>query len=46
MNDIDTMDILGFLHLRAWAAARENAPKKRFIDQIWQKPDKTPVTVR
>lgn len=39
MNDIDTMDMLGYLHVRAWAAkreyAREHTPKKAFIDDVW-----------
>ncbi|MBQ3760869.1 MAG: hypothetical protein II875_02520 [Clostridia bacterium] len=46
MNDIDEMDILGYLHLRAWAIRKEKEPKKRYIDEIWQQPGKAAVTVR
>ena len=46
MMDIDEMDILGYLHLRAWAIKKEKEPKKRYIDEIWQQPGKAAVTVR
>ena len=38
MQEIDGMDVLGFLRLRAWDAQREHAktiPKAGFIDQLW-----------
>ncbi|MEG1192712.1 MAG: hypothetical protein RR296_10425 [Clostridia bacterium] len=38
MKDIDEMDMVGFLLLRAWDAGREQekrAPKRGFIDQVW-----------
>ena len=38
MKEIDEMDMLGFLRLRAWDAQREQekkSPKTRFIDQVW-----------
>ena len=38
MKEIDEMDILGFLHIRAWKAAREkerHAPKHGYIDEVW-----------
>ena len=37
-DDIDRMDMLGFLRVRAWKLHREKtekAPKKAFIDQVW-----------
>ena len=38
MKEIDEMDMLGFLRLRAWDATREQEkkkPRKRFIDEVW-----------
>jgi hypothetical protein len=38
MNDIDGMDVIGFLRLRAWKAGRgkkERAPKRAYIDEVW-----------
>jgi hypothetical protein len=38
MNDIDSMDMLGFFHVRAWEANRvkaAKAPKRRFIEEVW-----------
>ena len=38
MREIDEMDMLGFLRLRAWDAHREQEKKKpryRFIDEVW-----------
>ena len=38
MHEIDAMDMLGFLRLRAWDAGREienKAPKHAYIDQVW-----------
>ena len=38
MNEIDQMDMLGFLRIRAWDAQREQQrlePKNAFIDEIW-----------
>lgn len=45
MNDIDNMDMLGFLTVRAWSANHKKKkaprPKKAYIDQVWpgSKPD-------
>ena len=38
MTEIDQMDMLGFLHIRAWNANRTKAkkePKSAFIDEVW-----------
>ncbi|MBQ3268341.1 MAG: hypothetical protein IJH09_00310 [Clostridia bacterium] len=40
MREIDEMDMLGFLKIRAWDARREYskehaAPKKAYIDELW-----------
>ena len=40
MKDIDEMDMIGYLHVRAWDARREYdkvhvAPKKVYIDEVW-----------
>jgi len=38
MKEIDDMDMLGFLRIRAWDANREQAgkqPKRAYIDQVW-----------
>ena len=38
MKEIDEMDMLGFLRLRAWDAIREQEkkkPRQRFIDEVW-----------
>ena len=38
MKEIDEMDMLGFLRLRAWDAQREaekKKPRQRFIDEVW-----------
>ena len=42
MKDIDEMDMLGYLSLRAWASRKEDEaahakPPKRYIDEIWPK---------
>ena len=37
-DDIDRMDMLGFLKIRAWKLNREKelkAPKQAYIDQVW-----------
>ena len=37
-DDIDRMDMLGFLRIRAWDARREQKkkePKRTYIDQVW-----------
>ena len=39
MREIDEMDFLGFLRLRAWDAGREQKqknPRRAYIDQVWQ----------
>ena len=38
MTELDSMDMLGFLRIRAWDAKREmekKKPKHRFIDEVW-----------
>ena len=38
MQEIDQMDMLGFLRLRAWDAKKEQKslePKPAFIDEVW-----------
>lgn len=38
MNDIDSMDMLGFLRIRAWDAqqrAKKEQPRPAYIDQVW-----------
>ncbi|MEG1195103.1 MAG: hypothetical protein RSE58_05940 [Clostridia bacterium] len=40
MKEIDEMDMLGFLRIRAWDARREKIKKEphpAFIDQVWPK---------
>lgn len=39
MSEIDGMDMLGFLHVRAWSARKEKEkkqPRHAYIDQVWQ----------
>ena len=38
MQDIDQMDMLGFLKIRAWNARKEQKKKEpipRYIDEVW-----------
>ena len=38
MHEIDGMDMLGYLRIRAWKASREKTkrePVRRFIDEAW-----------
>ena len=38
MQEIDEMDMLGFLRIRAWNAIREekkNKPRRAYIDEVW-----------
>ena len=38
MTEIDSMDMLGFLKIRAWHASREHKkkePQRRYIDEVW-----------
>ena len=38
MQEIDQMDMLGFLQVRAWTSNRAKepaAPKARYIDEVW-----------
>lgn len=38
MAEIDSMDMLGYLRIRAWHASRENKkkePQRRYIDEVW-----------
>lgn len=38
MSEIDQMDILGFLKIRAWNAQRVKAkkePRRQYIDEVW-----------
>lgn len=39
MSEIDGMDMLGFLRVRAWSARKEKEkkqPRRAYIDQVWQ----------
>ena len=41
MSEIDGMDMLGFLRVRAWSARKEKEkkqPRHAYIDQVWQSP--------
>lgn len=38
MQEIDQMDMVGYLRVRAWKAGREHKkkePKPAFIDEVW-----------
>ena len=38
MCDIDDMDMIGYLKIRAWNARRaqkKKAPRQRYIDEVW-----------
>lgn len=38
MDEIDRMDMVGYLKLRAWNAQQDQqkkAPKRRYIDEVW-----------
>lgn len=38
MTDIDQMDMVGFLRIRAWEAQKKvqkKQPKPSYIDQVW-----------
>lgn len=39
MNEIDDMDMLGFLQVKAWKAQKDydekHTPKRMMIDQAW-----------
>ena len=38
MKDIDDMDFLGFLKIRAWKANKDSddkKPRKAYIDEVW-----------
>ncbi len=38
MQEIDGMDMPGFLRLRAWSISRKTEkkkPRQRFIDEVW-----------
>lgn len=38
MNEIDSMDMLGFLTVRAWNARKEQKekePRRAYIDEVW-----------
>ena len=38
MRDIDEMDMMGYIRLRAWNASREKekkAPRPNTIDNVW-----------
>ena len=38
MKEIDEMDMLGFLHVRAWKSSRDkekSKPKAGYIDEVW-----------
>ena len=38
MSEIDSMDMLGFLSVRAWNARKEKKkmePRRAYIDEVW-----------
>ena len=38
MDEIDRMDLPGFLRIRAWIARQEQKnkePRRRYIDEVW-----------
>ena len=38
MSEIDSMDMLGFLSVRAWNAQKEQKkkePRRAYIDEVW-----------
>ena len=38
MDEIDHMDMLGFLRIRAWSAKKEHVkkqPQRKYIDEVW-----------
>ncbi|MEE0365744.1 MAG: hypothetical protein UD575_12855 [Oscillospiraceae bacterium] len=38
MDEIDRMDLPGFLRIRAWNARQEQKkkePRRRYIDEVW-----------
>lgn len=35
MNDIDEMDMVGYMRVRLWKAKQKAKPKKAYIDQVW-----------
>ena len=38
MSEIDSMDMLGFLRIRAWKAGQEKKkkePRRAYIDEVW-----------
>ena len=38
MSEIDSMDMLGFLGVRAWNARKEQKkkePRRAYIDEVW-----------
>lgn len=46
MDEIDHMDMPGFLRIRAWGLRREKeeaAPKKAFIEDIWPMQGRSPM---
>ena len=39
MREIDEMDMIGFLKIRAWEAReakKASEPKRKFIDEVWK----------
>ncbi len=49
MDEIDRMDMPGFLSIRAWALKKEKTPPKlkhRYIDQVWPEKSAVRVTVK
>ena len=49
MDDIDHMDMPGFLRIRAWALRKEKQrpkPKRRYIDQVWPQKGAVKVNVK
>ena len=36
MREIDEMDFLGYIRLRAWKERKAHAPKRKYIDEVWK----------
>ncbi|MBE5799349.1 MAG: hypothetical protein E7321_05290 [Clostridiales bacterium] len=35
MHEIDQMDMIGYMKVRAWKARKEAEPKPAYIDEVW-----------
>ena len=36
MREIDEMDFLGYIRLRAWKERKAHTPKRKYIDEVWK----------